>query len=80
VNWHKGRSYNEYTRGRERPKMKGIYLNGVPWDPEYVVDVEIKESSFTFHYIYKPIKERKVIKSHPRCSRVRKIEVKDATS
>ena len=59
--------------------MKGIYLNGVPWDDKYVVDVEIKESSFTFHYMYKPVKERRFNKSHPRCSKVRKIEVqKDA--
>ena len=57
--------------------MKGIYFNGIPLDGDDMIDLEIHRDSFTFHFIKKNIKERNHSKSHPRCSKVRKIEVKD---
>lgn len=53
--------------------MKGIFFEGVPLDLEYVADIEIKEGSFTFHYIHRPIKERSTKRSSVRSSRVRTI-------
>ena len=52
-----------------------ILLNGQPLDPSLLIDLEIIEEAFTFHFIHKPIKARGIIKRVPRRSPVRHIPV-----
>jgi len=55
--------------------LKGIYVNGIPLDPDTSIDIEIHRDSFTFHYIHKPIKPRNFKPRALRRSPVREVPI-----
>lgn len=53
-----------------------ILLNGQPLDPTQLIDLEVIEEAFTFHFIHKPQRARGTTKRVPRRhSSVRQIPV-----